>query len=164
MRVNLRGTRADTLSAMWLDATLAYLHFSAVFIFFGFLSIELWLVRSPVDAARAGELRRADVWYWGAAAAVLLTGAARLFLGARGFAFHAHSGPLYLKVLLFGAIAALSLAPRVTFRHWAREAATVPRWKAPEAQRLGTRRRLMATLHIAALLPLLAALMARGLP
>src|SRR6188768_3223989 len=58
---------------MWTDAIFAYLHFTALFVFFAFLSIETWLLRTPVDGARAAELALADRWYWGSFAAVLVT-------------------------------------------------------------------------------------------
>ncbi|APV52057.1 hypothetical protein BWI17_21730 [Betaproteobacteria bacterium GR16-43] len=148
---------------MWLDAILAYLHFTAVFVFFAFLSIEAWLLRSPVFAARAGELLRADAWYWGATAAVLVTGLARLFLGAKGEAFYLHA-PLYVKLALFAAAAGLSLAPSATFRRWVREAAQAQHWTAPESERVHARRRMMLVVHVAAAIPLAAVLMARGLP
>ena len=148
---------------MWLDATLAYLHFTAVFAYFAFLSIELYLVRTPLDGARVPELRRADAWHRGSIAAVVATGLARLAFGAKGLAFYAASWPLYAKLVLFAAAAGLCLAPSAAFRRWARSAAADPDWRVPDAERLAARRRLMSAVHIIALAPLLAAFMARGL-
>jgi putative membrane protein len=143
---------------MWIDALLGYLHFTAVFAFFAFLSIELYLVRSSLDAARARELARANIWYWGSVAAVAATGVARLFAGAKGAAFHVHAWPLYAKLLLFVAVAGLTLKPAAAYRRWVAAGTAVP-----DAERIAVRGRLMAAVHAAALIPLLAALMARGL-
>jgi putative membrane protein len=148
---------------MWLDALFAYLHFTAAFAFFAFLSVELYLVRSPLDAGRVRELCRADLWYWGCAAAVLATGLARLALGAKGASLHLDAWPFWAKLALFGLAAAMSAAPSAAFRRW-RRALGDPRFAVPEAERAGARKRLMATIHVAALIPLLAVLMARGLP
>jgi len=54
---------------MWLDAILAYLHYSAIFLVFGFLTVEVMLVRQPVDARSAVLLSRCDLWYLGSAIA-----------------------------------------------------------------------------------------------
>jgi putative membrane protein len=148
---------------MWTDASLAYLHFTAIFVFFAFLSIETWLLRTPIDGVRAAELALADRWYWGSFAAVVATGLARLFFGVKGIAFLMHGAGLPVKMLLVVAVAYLSLAPRSTFGRWSREAATRATWQAPEPERLHARRRLMLVVHVAAVIPLVAAIMARGL-
>jgi putative membrane protein len=148
---------------MWTDAILAYLHFTAIFVFFAFLSIETWLLRTPIDSARAAELALADRWYWGSFAAVVATGLARLFFGAKGMAFLMHGYGLPVKLLLVAAVAFLSLAPRSLFRRWSREAASNPQWTAPEPERLRARRRLMLVVHVASLVPLLAVMMTRAL-
>lgn len=144
---------------MWFDALLAYLHFTAVFAFFAFLSIELYLVRSTVDAARASELARADLWFWGSTVAVAVTGIARLFAGAKGAAFYTHAWPLYAKLVLLAVVAVLCLKPAAAYRRWAAPGAA----DVPEAERTAVRRRLMGIVHAASLIPLLAVLMARGL-
>jgi len=148
---------------MWIDATLAYLHFTALFVFFAFLSIETWLLRTPVDGARAAELALADRWYWGSFAAVVATGLARAFFGAKGIEFVAHGYSLPVKVLLVAAVAFLSLAPRSVFRRWVREAAANAAWRAPEAERVRARSKLMLVVHVASLIPLFAVMMARAL-
>ena len=148
---------------MWTDAIFAYLHFTALFVFFAFLSIETWPLRTPVDGARAAELALADRWYWGSFAAVLVTGLARVFFGAKGVAFLVHGYSLPVKLVLVAAVAFLSLAPRAAFRRWSREAAANPQWRASDPERLRARGRLMLVVHIASLIPLLAVVMARGL-
>jgi putative membrane protein len=81
---------------MVLDAILAYLHFSAIFILFAFLSVELVMLRDPLDARAIRKIGRIDLWYFGAAMAVLLTGFLRLGLGAKGADFYMGSWPFYV--------------------------------------------------------------------
>ena len=55
---------------LWLDAVLAYLHFTAIFILFAFLAIQVVLIKGALDARVVRQLGRMDLWYFGAAAAV----------------------------------------------------------------------------------------------
>ena len=78
---------------MVLDAILAYLHFSAIFILFAFLTVQLMMLRGPLDARGIRLVGRADLWYFGAAVAALLTGFLRLGLGAKGADFYMSAWP-----------------------------------------------------------------------
>lgn len=148
---------------MWSDAILSYLHATAVFVFFAFLSIALYAVRSPVDATRARDLARLDRWYWGSVAAVAITGAARVFAGAKGAHFYTEAWPLYAKLSLFALVLAMSIQPSSAFRRWAGADPYPAGPSVAEPERKAVRRRLMAAVHVAALVPLLGAMMARGL-
>ncbi len=54
---------------MWTDAILAYLHFTAIFILFAFLTAETMLIRGALDANAIRLLGRMDLWYFGSAIA-----------------------------------------------------------------------------------------------
>ena len=56
---------------MVLDALLAYLHFSAIFVLFAFLTVQAVMLRRPLDEPRIRLLGRMDLWYFGAAMAAL---------------------------------------------------------------------------------------------
>ena len=147
---------------MVLDAILAYLHFSAIFILFAFLSVELVMLRDPLDAAGIRKLARIDLWYFGAAMAVLLTGFLRLGLGAKGADFYMSSWPFYVKIALFLAVGLISINPTMSFIRW-RRALDDPAWKLPADEQRRVRRLAMIEVHLAALIPLFAVIMARGL-
>ena len=147
---------------MVLDAILAYLHFSAIFILFAFLSVELVMLRDPLDAASIRKLARIDLWYFGAAMAVLLTGFLRLGLGAKGADFYMSSWPFYVKIALFFAVGIISVQPTMSFIRW-RRSLDDPAWKLPEAEQRRVRRLVMIEVHLAALIPLFAVIMSRGL-
>jgi len=147
---------------MVLDAILAYLHFSAIFILFAFLSVEVVMLRDPLDARAIRKIGRIDLWYFGAAMAVLLTGFLRLGLGAKGADFYMGSWPFYVKLGLFIAVGLISIQPTTTFIRWRRNLDD-PAWKLPEEEQRRVRRLVMIEVHLAALIPLFAVIMARGL-
>jgi len=148
---------------MWTDAIIAYLHFTAIFILFAFLTVEIVLIRGALDATAIRLIGRVDLWYFGAAIAVLVTGFMRLVLGAKGADFYLESWPIYAKLGLFLAVAALSVLPTLTFIRWRRALDHDASWKVPDAERRTTRRLIMIEVHLASLIPLFAVMMARGL-
>jgi putative membrane protein len=148
---------------MWLDAILAYLHFTAIFVLFSFLVVETMMMRGALDMAAVRLLGRVDVWYFGAAIAVLATGFARLVWGAKGADFYLSAWPIYVKVGLFLAVGMISVGPTLRFIRWRRMFERDAAWRVPDAERRHVRRMIMVEVHLAALIPLFAVIMARGL-
>lgn len=148
---------------MWLDALLAYLHFSAVFVLFAFLTVEVMLARGELDARAIGLLRRVDFWYYGSAMVAIATGLSRAIWGAKGWAFYGGNWVFWAKVGAFAAVVALSVPPTRSFFRWARRASADAAFVVPEPERKVMRRWLMWELHVAALVPLAAVAVARGL-
>jgi putative membrane protein len=104
-----------------------------------------------------------DVWYFGAAIAVLATGFARLVWGAKGADFYLSAWPIYVKVGLFLAVGMISVGPTLRFIRWRRMFERDAAWRVPDAERRHVRRMIMVEVHLAALIPLFAVIMARGL-
>jgi putative membrane protein len=148
---------------MWLDATLAYLHFTAIFVLFAFLSIELVMLKGEHTAAAIRQLGRMDLWYFGAAMAVLASGFARLVMGAKGADFYLSSWPIYVKIGLFVGVAVISVTPTLRFIQWRRQVEHDAAWRVPEAEQRRMRRLVLLEVHLAALIPIFAVMMARGL-
>lgn len=148
---------------MWLDAILAYLHFTAIFVLFSFLVVETMMMRGALDMAAVRLLGRVDVWYFGAAIAVLATGFARLVWCAKGADFYLSAWPIYVKVGLFLAVGMISVGPTLRFIRWRRMFERDAAWRVPDAERRHVRRMIMVEVHLAALIPLFAVIMARGL-
>lgn len=148
---------------MVLDAILAYLHFMAVFVLFAFLTAQAMVLRAPLDADRVRLLGRLDLWYFGAALAALATGLARLWLGAKGASFHLGAWPFHAKIALYIAVALISIVPTLSFRRWRRAGERDASWQVPAAEQRRMRRFVMIEVHLAALIPVLAVMMARGL-
>ena len=148
---------------MWSDAILAYLHFTAIFVLFAFLSVELVLLKGELTPAVIRLLGRMDVWYFGSAIIVLATGFARMVFGAKGAEFYLSSWPIYVKIGLFVAVAVISVIPTLRFIDWRRQLEHDAAWRVPQADQKRMRRLVLIEVHIAALIPLVAVIMARGL-
>jgi putative membrane protein len=148
---------------MWLDATLAYLHYIAIFLLFAFLTVQAVLVRGRLDERTVRLLGRMDIWYFGSAIAVLATGFLRATLGAKGADFYFSAWPIYVKIGLFVAVGVISVIPTLTFIRWRRYFDKDSAWTVPADEQKRTRRLVMIEVHLAALIPVFAVIMARGL-
>ena len=148
---------------MMTDALMAYFHYSAIFLLFAFLTVEVMLLRNPLDAATVRLLVRVDRWYFAAAILTLVSGLMRFFWGVKGAGFYTANPMFHIKVTLFVAIGILSILPTLQFIRWAKKLAADAPFEAPEAERKRARRLVMVEIHLATILPLLAVFMARGI-
>ena len=148
---------------MWLDAILAYLHFVAIFMLFAFLTTQAILIRAPLEARTVRLIGRTDLWYFGSAFAVLVTGFLRAVLGAKGADFYFNAWPIYAKIALFVAVGVISVKPTMTFIRWRRAQDDNASWQVPPDEQAKVRRLIMIEVHLAALIPVFAVIMSRGL-
>ena len=148
---------------MWSDAIFAYLHFAAIFTLLWFLAKEWTLFKAGPEFLDAKRLALADIGYFLAAMAVLATGLMRAFAGAKGWAFYAHNPVFHAKVGTFVLVALVSVWPTRVFMRWRRAAQANPAFRPELAEWRGVRIFLMIELHLIALIPLFAVLMARGI-
>ena len=148
---------------MWLDAALAYLHFIAVFVLFAFLTVQAVFLRAPLEERTVRLLGQMDLWYAGSAATVLLTGFLRAGLGAKGGDFYFGAWPIYVKIGMFLAVGVISIYPTLAFIRWRRAYEHDKAWSVPAAEQARMRRLVMIEVHIAALIPVVAVIMSRGL-
>jgi putative membrane protein len=108
-------------------------------------------------------LGRVDLGDFGAPAALLVTGFLRLVLGAKGPDFYLESWPIYAKLGLFLVVGILSVIPTLTFIRWRRALDHDAQWKVPDEERTRMRRFITIEVHLAALIPIFAVIMSRGL-
>jgi putative membrane protein len=148
---------------MYLDAFLAYLHFISIFVLFGYLIVETVAIKGTLDAEAIRRLARSDIIYFGAAMAVLATGMLRLAFGAKGPDYYLSWWPIYAKIGTFLVIGALSVIPTLTFIRWKRMIGSDPAWRVPPDEQRRMRRFIAIELHLAALIPVFAVIMSRGL-
>jgi putative membrane protein len=148
---------------MWLDALLAYLHYIAIFVLFGYLFVEATIIKGKLDGVSIRRLGRIDLIYFGAAIAVLVTGFLRLVFGAKGPDFYLDAWPVYVKIGLFLLVGAISVTPTLNFIKWRRYLDHDPAWQVPETEQKRMRRWVMVELHLAGMIPVFAVIMARGL-
>ncbi len=144
------------------EAVAAYLHYLAIFVLFALLTYEHGLFRQTLDLEQARRLLRIDLAYGISAGLVLATGAARVLWFGKGLDYYLHNALFHAKLGLFLLVALLSILPTAVFLGWrpALKAGQPPQIS-PRQARLVT---LLIRLELLALLimPLLAALMARG--
>jgi putative membrane protein len=144
------------------DALLAYAHFLSILATAALLVVEVFLCRPVLAAARARLLSRVDLMYFGAAILALATGVLRVFFGLKGAAFYLNNPVFYTKVGLFLVIALISINPTLRFMRWGQEAAARPEQPIANQEVQQAARFIYIELGLLALLPLLGALMARG--
>jgi putative membrane protein len=144
------------------QAVAAYLHFLSIFLLFALLTLEHRLFKLPLDLERARSLVRIDLAYGLSAGAVLVTGLARVFWYGKGVDYYLHNSVFHAKMGLFVLIAALSSYPTFVFLNWRNslKAGQVPELSPRMAKLVIMTIRL--ELLLALIMPLLAALMARG--
>jgi len=148
---------------MWLDAALAYLHYAAIFTLFAFLTVQAMLLRKPLDRPTVQLLGRADIWAAAAAGATLLTGFLRAGLGAKGGDFYFNAWPIYVKIALFLMVGLMSIKPTLAYIRWRKAYEADAGFTVPIAEHATMRKVVMAEVHLAALIPIFAVIMARGL-
>lgn len=149
---------------MYLDATLAALHFLSIFLLIVFLTAEAVLCKPEfISAAMVRRLGLYDALYFASAMTTLLTGLARVFFGVKGTAFYAASPFFWAKMATVVLIALLSIPATLGFARWRKrlrqDATALP---AP-AEIMQLRKWVLRQAHAMVLLPVFAALMARGI-
>jgi len=144
------------------DALLAYAHFISIFATFGMLCAELVLCRGPLVAAQVRRLARIDIAYFACAMAVLATGLLRLFFGAKGSGFYLHNPVFHAKLGLFLLVGLISIPPTLRFIAWRKRMKGNEQATVTAAEARGAARLVHLELALLAAIPLLAALMARG--
>jgi putative membrane protein len=142
--------------------TLAWFHYLGIMFLAAALVAEHLLFTPRPDRAVARKLVTVDLIYGASLLVVFVTGIARLFHGGKGVLFYMQNGAYHAKFSLFVLMAVLWLYPAFKFFGWRRQlkAGQPPVMADAEAKRV-----LMAIrvqLLILVLLPLLAAMMARG--
>ncbi|WEF31391.1 DUF2214 family protein [Pseudoduganella chitinolytica] len=146
------------------DLILAIAHHLAVFGIAAVLAGELALMRPAAMSPHTVRLLgRFDAAYGVLAIAVLAIGFGRVWFGAKGPDFYLPNHVFWTKVAAFAVVGLLSIKPTLRILAWQKalkaDAAFVP----PADEIAALRRRMLAEIHVFALIPILAAMMARGI-
>jgi len=145
-----------------MEPLVTYLHYLAMILIAGFLVAEMVVCRPSLEAEQVRLLPRLDVVFFAAALLALATGLLRLFFYAKGVAFYLPNPFFIAKVLLYIAIATLSITPTMCFLRWRRRLAESG--ELPPTAEIATARRLIhVEVALLALIPPMAVLMARGI-
>jgi putative membrane protein len=145
-----------------LDLVLAGLHHLGILAVFGVLMAE-WAVLHLQPSLRGVELiARVDLGYGVFAGLVLAAGIARVAWGVKGASFYLGNPVFWMKLGLFAVIALISVRPTLNYLRWrrvARSGGGLPSL----AEFARTRGWVLLQLGLFAALPILAAMMARGI-
>jgi len=106
---------------MLASATIAFLHFAAVFGVFGTLLGEWLLFNRAPTVAEASRLQQLDRLYGLSALVLLVAGALRVWRFEKGLDYYLHNPFFHLKLTLFVVVGLLSVYPTVVFIRWSRD-------------------------------------------
>ena len=148
---------------MTLDAALAILHHIAAFALTGLLVAELALLRGRLDADAIRRFGPIDAMYGASAGVVVVVGIGRLLFGDVPADFYLGNAFFWIKMGALATVAAISLLPTIQGFRWRRALRDDPSYAPPMAQATRVRRALTAQLVVLPLIPISAALMARGI-
>jgi len=148
---------------MLQDALLAWFHYLAIFVLIVIMTAEAVLLRPGLPPDTVRRLALYDRLYLASALAVLATGLLRLTLGVKGVAFYMGNPWFHAKIALFVIIGLCSIPPTLTFLRWQKQARQQPGYTPADTDIKRARRWVMLETHLFVLLPLFAALMARGI-
>jgi putative membrane protein len=87
----------------------------------------------------------------------------RVFFGAKGADYYAGQPFFWAKMAAFAAVGLISIAPTRAFFRWVKSAKADVAFAVDEASVKRVRRWVMLEVHLIVLVPLFAALMARGI-
>ena len=145
------------------DLMLAIVHHLIVFGIAAVLAAELALMRPAAMSPHTVHLLgRFDAAYGALAVAILIVGFARVWFGAKGPDVYLHNHAFWAKVVAFAVVGLLSIKPTLRILAWQKALKADPAFTPPAAELTALRRRMLAEIHVFALIPVAAALMARG--
>ena len=146
------------------DLVLAIVHHLIVFGLASVLAAELALMRPAAMSPQTVRLLgRFDAAYGVLALAILVVGFLRVKFGAKGPEFYMHNPVFWAKIAAFVAVGLISIKPTLRILAWQKRAKADAAF-VPALDEVGTlRRTMLVEIHVFALIPLFAAMMARGI-
>ncbi|WP_448514462.1 DUF2214 family protein [Parathermosynechococcus lividus] len=151
------------MDSLWSSAAIAYLHYLSFMVAFAALVVEHLTLRKELELKQAWRLVITDGLYGIAAITVLVTGILRVLYFGKGTAYYLSNPVFHLKVGFFILVGLLSLYPTISFLLWLKplRQGQVPTLELAAVQRLTWA--IRAELALLSGIPLLAAMMARGI-
>lgn len=147
---------------MTVDAVLAIAHHLAAFGLVGALVAELVIIRGPMTAAEVRRFGRLDGLYGLAAIAIVVIGIARLLFGIVPADVYLGNVFFWTKMAALAVITVISIGPTVRAMRWRRGFEADPAFAIPADGLAASRRAVAIEVAIIPLVPIAAALMARG--
>ncbi len=146
---------------MLSSALIAYVHYLSVFGVIAALTVEAFTLRKDLSARDRRILGKADTVYGIAAILVLITGFTRVYFLGKGPEYYFSNTIFLTKLGLFIVVGILSAYPTVVFLKWRKIGSDIITLESK--QYLLIRRLIYLEIILVLILPLLAAMMARGM-
>jgi putative membrane protein len=144
------------------DVILAIAHHVLVFALAGVLAFELGAVRPGMVQKEIARVAGVDLWYGILAAAIIIVGFMRANFAGKGWEYYSHNGFFWSKIGTFALVGVLSIMPTLAFIRWRRLAKADQSFTPAEVDLRTVKRFLWAEAGLFLLIPIFAALMARG--
>lgn len=151
------------MSIILRDALLHYAHFVCIFLLACFLAGEAFVLKKSLSRRDLTQLQGIDRYYGILAGLVIVTGLLLVFFGEKGSAYYAHNGIFWMKMVLFVAIALISIVPTVAFSRWNGRETVDGSILLQDGEYRRLRALLWVEIGLLALIPLCAAVMANGI-
>ena len=147
---------------MTVDVILASAHHIFVFTLVALIGVELTLLYRGIEQRTAVVIARVDSVLGLSAILILLAGFLRVFVGIKPEAFYLENPIFWAKIAAFIGVALISILPTIRFARWSRLAVDDDSFNPAPTEVATVRRFVAAELVVLVLIPIFAALMARG--
>jgi putative membrane protein len=148
---------------MLTDLLLAIAHHLLIFAILAVLVRELMIARPDMTTPQVLRLGRLDMAYGGLALLILIVGFSRVFFGAKPWEFYIYNWAFWAKIAAFVVVGILSAPPTLKIARWRTAAAADPAFRPTADEIAGVRRLMHWEAVVFILIPIFAAIMARGL-
>jgi putative membrane protein len=148
---------------MTTDAWLAIAHHLAIFGVFAVLVAEWAIVTPGLRAEDVRRVGRIDLAYGALAGAVVAAGVSRVVWGAKPADFYTENPVFWFKMAAFATVGLLSVAPTFRYIRWVRALDEEGGGPPEAAEVVVAHKAIRLQLEVFAAIPVLAALMARGI-
>ena len=144
------------------DLILAIVHHLLVFGLAAILAAELATIRPGLTGASLRRLGIIDMHYGLIATLILIVGFARVYMGVKGPEAYLGNWAFWAKIGAFAVVGLLSAPPTIRILQWRRRARADAAFAIGHDEVKAVRPFLVAEIAIFALIPVFAAMMARG--
>ncbi|WP_309082540.1 DUF2214 family protein [Chelativorans sp.] len=149
---------------MFTDLLLAIFHHLLMFMLFAVLVSELILMRSGLSGRELKALVHVDRMYGLVALAIIAVGIGRVVYGLKGWEYYLTNGAFWAKMAAFIAVGIISFRPTMRIMQWSRASRSATGgYIVPDIEIAAMRRYLLGEVAVFALIPIFAAMMARGI-
>lgn len=146
---------------MLTDLLLAILHHLLMFLLAAAIVGEFVLMRKGLSDRDLKVLSHIDRMYGLVAMAIIAIGVCRVIFGLKGWEYYVANHAFWAKMAAFAAVGLISVKPTIRILKW-RRASKDGGYAVPDSEIAAMRRFLAAEIAVFALIPIFAAMMARG--